>query len=159
LGTFEIDGARRVGIVLRDAYVVDLLAANAAMESNRSFPARTLPGDMIGLIEAYEEGLRERIYAIVNEVVGAGTLTSASPPAWVRNVGSVRTLAPVPRPGVILNAAVNFFSHVAESGSPEQRQAAIEQRRANRGVPYMFIKPASTVIGHEGTILMPWGRD
>jgi 2-keto-4-pentenoate hydratase/2-oxohepta-3-ene-1,7-dioic acid hydratase in catechol pathway len=157
VGTFEIGGSPAVGLVLRDQLVVDLAAANSALESSRSFPRREMPRDMIGLITEYEDGLRERIYAIVNELVQSNSLTT-NRPAYVREVGQVRTLAPVPKPGTILNAAVNFFSHVSESGTPEQRQAAIEQRRANRGVPYMFIKPASSVIGHEGTILMPYGR-
>jgi hypothetical protein len=39
LGTFEIDGDRHVGIVLRDTLVVELNAANRALERNPSYPS------------------------------------------------------------------------------------------------------------------------
>jgi hypothetical protein len=53
----------------------------------------------------------------VNDLVRGDALT-ANRPAYVHDVSQVRTLAPVPKPGNILNAAVTFFSHVSESGTP-----------------------------------------
>ena len=38
LGTFEIDGEQRIGIVLQDKLVVDLSAANRALERNPAYP-------------------------------------------------------------------------------------------------------------------------
>jgi 2-keto-4-pentenoate hydratase/2-oxohepta-3-ene-1,7-dioic acid hydratase in catechol pathway len=157
LGTFQIGAAPSVGIVLRDRFVVDLAPANAAMEGSRSFPRRAMPADMVGLITDYETGLKGRIYAIVNEVVRSNALTGTRP-AYVREVSQVKTLAPIPRPRMIMNTAVNFYSHIAEGGSPEQRTQAIAARKANRGVPYMFLKAPSSVIGTGDTILIPYGR-
>src|SRR5688572_1269534 len=54
--------------------------------------------------------------------------------------------------------AVNFYSHIAENAGPEERAKAIAARKANRGVPYMFLKAPSSVIGTGETILMPHGR-
>lgn len=68
VGTFRIGGTSTVGLVLRDTLVVDLVQANAALEKSRSFPARSMPSDMVDLIAGYEDGLKGRIYAIVNEL-------------------------------------------------------------------------------------------
>ena len=54
--------------------------------------------------------------------------------------------------------AVNFYSHIAENAAPEARAKAIAARKANRGVPYMFLKSPSSVIGTGDTILIPHGR-
>ena len=157
VGTFLIANNPTVGIVLRDRFVVDLAQANAAIGKSRSFPARTMPSDMVALISDYEMGLKGRIYAIVNDLVQSNALTGTRPP-YVRELSQVRTLAPIPRPRMIMNTAVNFYSHIAESGTPEQRAQAIAARKANRGVPYMFLKAPSSVIGTGETILIPYGR-
>ncbi len=157
VGTFGINGRETVGIVLRDAFVVDLTAANQAMEASRSYPARTMPNDMVGLIEDYNDGLRERIYAIVTDLVAANTI-DANRPAYIYAVADVDTMAPIPRPRLIMNTAVNFYSHIAENADAETRQRLIATRRENRGVPYMFLKATSSVIGNDETIMIPWGR-
>jgi 2-keto-4-pentenoate hydratase/2-oxohepta-3-ene-1,7-dioic acid hydratase in catechol pathway len=157
VGTFVIGGAPAVGIVLRDSLVVDLAQANAAMEKSRAFPRRAMPADMVALIGDYENGLKGRIYAIVNDLVQSKAL-SGTRPAYVRELSQVRAMAPIPRPRMIMNAAVNFYSHIAETGTPEQRAQAIAARKANRGVPYMFLKAPSSVIGTGETILIPYGR-
>jgi 2-keto-4-pentenoate hydratase/2-oxohepta-3-ene-1,7-dioic acid hydratase in catechol pathway len=158
LGTFGIDGEEKVGVVLRDAFVVDLEEANAAMEEDRSYPAREMPDNMVDLIAAYENGLRERIYALVNDIVGANALTGNGPD-YVYEVGEVDTKAPIPQPRMIMNTAVNFYSHIAENAPDSIRQRMIQVRRENRGSPYMFLKAPSSVIGNNDTIYIPWGRD
>jgi 2-keto-4-pentenoate hydratase/2-oxohepta-3-ene-1,7-dioic acid hydratase in catechol pathway len=157
VGTFRIGNARTVGIVLRDSLVVDLVQANAAMEKSRAFPARPMPADMVDLIAEYENGLKGRIYAIVNELVQSKALDGKRP-AYVRELSQVQTLAPIPRPRQIMMTAVNFYSHIAENAPAEQRTKAIAARKANRGVPYLFLKAPSSVIGTGETILIPYGR-
>ena len=158
VGTFQAGAAAPwVGIVLRDRFIVDLAQANAAMEKSRSFPRRGMPSDMVGLINEYENGLKGRLYAIVNDVVQSNALTGTRPP-YVRDTSQVKTLAPIPRPRMIMNTAVNFYSHIAEGAPAEQRAQQIAARKANRGVPYMFLKASSSVIGTGETILIPYGR-
>ena len=157
LGTFLTGTTPFVGVVLRDRFVVDLAAANAAFERGRNAPARVVPPDMVGVITGYEDGLKDRIYAIVADLVAQDAL-AARRPAYVRELTDVRTLAPIPRPRMIMNTAVNFYSHIAENAPPEQRARAIAERKANRGVPYMFLKAPSSVIGTGETILIPYGR-
>jgi 2-keto-4-pentenoate hydratase/2-oxohepta-3-ene-1,7-dioic acid hydratase in catechol pathway len=157
LGTFVAGPPPSVGVVLRDRFVVDLAAANAALESTRKFPRLAVPADMVGVIAGYESGLKSRIYAIVNELVQSKALDGTRPP-YVRELSAVRTLAPIPLPRMIMNTAVNFYSHIAENLPPEPRAKAIAERKANRGVPYMFLKAPSSVIGTGETILIPYGR-
>jgi 2-keto-4-pentenoate hydratase/2-oxohepta-3-ene-1,7-dioic acid hydratase in catechol pathway len=156
VGTFEIRKVRTVGLVLRDAFVVDLEAANRAVPAGTKVAA---PRDMIELIEQYESGLRSRLSEIVNYVVANNRLT-ANRPDFVHEVKAVRTLAPILYPTKILNAAVNFYSHVNEAGTPEEQAAARRQRREQRGVPYLFLKPGKgAVIGNGENVVIPYGRD
>lgn len=157
VGTFRIGNTQTVGIVLRDALVIDIVQANAALEKSRSFPERHMPSEMVEFIANYENGLKGRVYAIVNELVQSKALDGNSP-SYVRKLTEVKTLAPIPRPRQIMMTAVNFYSHIAEAASPEARAKAIAARKADRGVPYMFLKAPSSVIGTGETILIPHGR-
>ena len=51
VGTFEIYGASQVGIVLRDSLIIELNAANDALERGERYPAVPAPANMIELIE------------------------------------------------------------------------------------------------------------
>tara|TARA_B100001123_G_scaffold63425_2_gene69630 strand:+ start:4741 stop:5814 length:1074 start_codon:yes stop_codon:yes gene_type:complete len=159
VGTFEIEDEARVGIVLRDRLVVELNEANSALEKKAAYPVVPVPADMIKLIERYEYGLKRRLYEIVNELVEGDKLGSKRPD-YVHDLENVHTLPPILYPGKILNAAVNFYSHVEESGTPEERAAARKQRRENRGVPYLFMKPSrGAVIGTNDPVVIPYGRN
>jgi len=160
LGTFEIDGRPTVGIVLRDSLVVELDAANAALELDPMYVPIPMPDDMLGLIGRYEYGLKRRLYELVDHIVGASLLDDERRPGYVHPVDAVRTLPPIMYPGKILNAAVNFYSHVNETGTAEEIAEARRQRRENRGVPYLFLKPSQgAVIGHGDAVKIPYGRD
>ncbi len=158
VGTFEVDGTPFVGVVLRDAYIVDLNRANAALERNPRYPAIPAPADMIDLISRYDYGMKARLYELVNHLVENDMITG-SRPGYVYDLDDVTTLPPIMYPGKILNAAVNFYSHVNETGSEEERAEARRQRRENRGVPYLFLKPSrGAVVGNGQPIVLPWGR-
>ena len=160
VGTFEIRGVPQVGIVLRDRLIVDLVAANTTLETNPTYPKIPMPVDMLELIGRYEYGLRPRLYEIVNDLVANDRLALDSRPDFVYEVEDLRTLPPIMYPGKILNAAVNFYSHVEETGTPEERATARRARRENRGVPYLFLKPSrGAVIGNGDEVVIPYGRD
>ena len=159
LGTFEIDGEPRIGLVLQDKFVVDLAAANRALERNRAYPAMPMPAEMRALIGQYEYGLKYRLYEIVNDVVGQKRIAASPRPGYIHEVARVRTLAPL-MPGKMLMAAVNFYSHAGEGGGAEEQKKAAEERRKNRGIPYLYIKPTEgVIIGHGDNVVLPWGRD
>ena len=159
LGTFEIAGDERIGIVLQDKFIVDLNAANRALERNPVYPRLAMPGDMRALVGQYEYGLKTRLYEIVNDIVANTRLAATPRPAYVHDLASVRTLAPI-QPRKILNAAVNFYSHVGEGGTPEEQKKAAAERRRTRGVPYLFLKPTEgAIVGNGANVVLPYGRD
>ena len=156
VGTFEIEGEPRVGMVLRDALIVDIGAANRALERDPAYPRIPMPGDMVDLIARYEYGVKPRLYEIVNHLAAHGMIDGGVRPDFIHDLAEVRTLPPIMYPGKIMNAAVNFYSHVNETGTPEARR----QRRENRGVPYLFLKPSrGAVIGNSDQVVIPFGRD
>jgi len=160
LGTFQIQGVPKVGIVLRDQYIIDLEVANRDLEINPMYPRLPMPADMIQLIGQYEYGLKYRLYELVNHLVAGNRVTGANQAEFVYEREDIRVLPPLMYPGKILNAAVNFYSHVNESGSEEQRREAMRQRQENRGVPYLFLKPTrGAIIGADDEIIIPYGRD
>jgi 2-keto-4-pentenoate hydratase/2-oxohepta-3-ene-1,7-dioic acid hydratase in catechol pathway len=159
VGTFEIQGEPTVGVVLRDSLIVHLAAANRVLERSPMYPPVPMPADMIALIERYEYGLKYRLYELVTHLVNIDQLTG-SLPDYIYRHQDLRTLPPIMYPGKILNAAVNFYSHVNESGNEEERAETRRQRQENRGVPYLFIKPArGAVIGASDAIVIPYGRN
>jgi len=160
VGTFAIDGIPTVGLVVQnDELIVDLAAANRALELIPRYAALTIPGDMIGLISQYEYGLKYRVYEIVNHLV-AEDLLNGDIPNYVHAVDSVDIMAPVQYPSKLMNAAVNFYTHACEGCNDDERAAQTRERQVNRGVPYLFLKPTrGAIIGDGDDILMPFGRD
>ena len=159
VGTFEIAEAPVVALVLQDALVVEIGSANRMLERDPRYPAVPAPADMLDLIARYQYGVQRRLYEIVNHLA-QNELIRPDGAAFIHRVEDVRTLAPILYPGKILNAAVNFYSHVNETGAEAERAEARRQRRENRGVPYLFLKPArGAVIGDDDEVVIPHGRD
>ena len=94
VGTFGIEGEPTVGLVLRDALIIDVAAANTALEVDPMYPHIDAPEDMLELIGQYEYGLKYRLYEIVNNVV-RNDLSGA---AYVHRVDDVDILAPIQYP-------------------------------------------------------------
>ena len=173
LGTFEQAGRSFVGVVLRDALVIDFAAGHAAMGG----PSRLVaPTDMKDLITRYEQGLRERIQEIVSFVEDA-----ASRPAYVHDLSALRILPPIMYPTTMVNTALNYREHALEMAGLNSGPPALEDgapppgtRTANstgapgiwepipsdeRWNPYMFLKSPSTIIANGEAIRLPVGRE
>ncbi len=161
VGTFVINDIPTVGLVVRDdQLVIDLAAANRAMELIPQYSKLSMPENMLGLIEQYEYGLKYRIYEVVNWLVEDNQLSSGTQPSYVHPVSSVDIMAPIQYPSKIMNAAVNFYTHACEGCNDDQLAARTRERQENRGVPYLFLKPTrGVVIGDGDDIIMPYGRD
>ena len=161
VGTFAINDIPTVGLVMRDdALVVDLNAANRAMQLLPQFSHLDMPVDMIGLIERYEYGLKYRIYEVVNWLVEEELLSGSAMRDFVYPVANVDIMAPIQYPSKIMNAAVNFYTHACEGCNDDELAQRTKERRENRGVPYLFLKPTrGAVIGDGEDIIMPYGRD
>ncbi len=161
VGTFVIDNAPTVGLVMRDdQLIVDIAAANQALELMPQYSQVSMPEDMLGLIAQYEYGLKYRIYEVVNWLVDENLLSGSNRPSYVHPVNSVDTMAPIQYPSKLMNAAVNFYTHACEGCNDDEFQARLRERKENRGVPYLFLKPTrGAIIGDGEDIIMPFGRD
>jgi 2-keto-4-pentenoate hydratase/2-oxohepta-3-ene-1,7-dioic acid hydratase in catechol pathway len=128
------------------------------MKKSSKVIGNPLPADMLELISRYEYGMKARLHEHVTHLFENDKITGARPD-YVHDLSEVRTLPPIMYPGKILNAAVNFYSHVDETGTDEQRAEARRQRGENRGVPYLFLKPSrGAVVGNGSPIVLPYGR-
>ncbi|HEY3159401.1 MAG TPA: fumarylacetoacetate hydrolase family protein [Vicinamibacterales bacterium] len=181
LGTFDQGGRTFVGLVLRDAQIVDIARANTAYEAaNTSAQKLTAPADMKQLIARYDSEWRARLMAIARSVPATGA------PAYVYAVSAVKILPPV-RPSVQLNAGGNYVEHEqgiatnqaraggaaapAARGGGGGRGAApaapaavsapgIWERKPGdtRDNPYLFLKSPSVIVGNNDPIVVPRGR-
>ena len=160
VGTFAIDDVPTVGLVLLDdQLIVELEAANRAMELLPQYSTLAMPEDMLGLIEQYEYGLKYRVYEVVNWLMEENLLTGSNHPDYVHTVDTVDIMAPIQYPSKIMNAAVNFYTHACEGCNDDELAARTRDRQENRGVPYLFLKPTrGAVIGHGEDVIMPYGR-
>jgi 2-keto-4-pentenoate hydratase/2-oxohepta-3-ene-1,7-dioic acid hydratase in catechol pathway len=161
VGTFAIEDVPTVGLVMRDdQLIVELTAANRAMELQPQYASMLMPADMLGLIEQYEYGLKYRIYEVVNWLNEEGLLESGNQPDYIHPVADVDIMAPIQYPSKVMNAAVNFYTHACEGCSAEQLAQRTRERQENRGVPYLFLKPTrGAIVGDGDDIIMPYGRD
>jgi 2-keto-4-pentenoate hydratase/2-oxohepta-3-ene-1,7-dioic acid hydratase in catechol pathway len=173
LGTFALEGAPFVGVVLADSVVIDLAVANETVGWT-SQPV-TSPTDMKDLIARYEPELRARI----REVVGFVERAPARPD-FVHSLAAVRTLPPIMYPSNMVNTALNYREHALEmaglnsgppalvAGAPPPGTATpttvsapgIWERASDdaRWNPYMFLKSPSAVIANGEPVRLPVGR-
>jgi 2-keto-4-pentenoate hydratase/2-oxohepta-3-ene-1,7-dioic acid hydratase in catechol pathway len=159
VGTFAVNDTPFLGLIVRDdSLIVDLPAANRAMQNNWQYNKIDMPNDMLGLIEQYEYGLKYRVYEVMNWLVEHDLLDDDT--AYVYDVEDVDIQAPIQYPSKIMNAAVNFYTHACEGCSAEELRQRTRERQENRGVPYLFLKPTrGAVVGDGEDIIMPYGRD
>jgi 2-keto-4-pentenoate hydratase/2-oxohepta-3-ene-1,7-dioic acid hydratase in catechol pathway len=159
VGTFAFNGQEGIGLVLRQQLIVELTAANNNLQMEPGVAKIPMPEDMLQLIGQYEYGLKYRLYEIVNHLVNSKQLEGQRP-SFIHDLKTVRTLAPIRYPGKIMNAAGNFYTHTCEGCTPQQQAENDKKIRANRGVPYLFLKPGrGAVIGNNHAIEIPPGRD
>ena len=131
LVTYLAPGASpRVGAVVGEM-VYDV--AGAAQASGTS-----LPSEMVALLTLGDDGL-----AIAQRVVNNAVARN-----WPGHaLGSVRLLAPIPRPPKLLALAGNYQEHIKEAGRPAVNKARI--------TPRLFMKPSTCVIAPGDPILLP----
>ena len=166
LGTFERQGRTFVGIVLREAVVIDFAAAHSAV----TIPASTVapPADMKDLIARYDSGLRARIVEIVRAV-------GDTRPAYVYDVGAVKILPPIMYPTTMLNVAVNYREHdlemarrqgdtrtatAGEAPAGTTSAPGIWERKEGdtRWNPFMFPKLPAAIVAEGEPVRIPSGR-
>jgi 2-keto-4-pentenoate hydratase/2-oxohepta-3-ene-1,7-dioic acid hydratase in catechol pathway len=168
VGTFERQGKTFVGVVLREAVVIDLAAAVTALKESRT----AAPTDMKDLIARYDSGVRDLIVSVIGAV-------GSKRPDYVYDVKALRIRPPIMYPTNVLNMAVNYREHAVEmahdfavgstapatagpGSAPQGTTSApgIWERKPDdtRWNPYAFLKAPSAIIAEGETILLPKGR-
>jgi 2-keto-4-pentenoate hydratase/2-oxohepta-3-ene-1,7-dioic acid hydratase in catechol pathway len=161
LVTFKAHTEERVGVVL-GGHIIDINALYAKMLESKGRLNPRLWADAItpscmldflrggeGCLEAAEKALQ--YFKSTPDVVGIDGEKTAFPR------DEVRLLAPVPRPGKVYCAAVNFYDHATESiKDPEKRLREIERLKSlSLDTPDIFQKPPSLVVGPEEPLIKP----
>ncbi len=173
LGTFERQGRPFVGIVLREAVVIDLAAAHATVRNPASRLAA--PGDMKDLIARYDAGLRDRIREILRVV---GNPSTGRRPAYVHDVSAVKVLPPIIYPDHDGERGRELSGARRRDGARPGRPTAVKRRRPparpcparssapgiwerasgdTRWNPYMFLKSAGAIVADGEPVRMPDG--
>ena len=123
-----------IGIVLRDALVVDIVQANATIGEIAiiSCPAHAVRHG--GVHRRLRKRPKGRVYAIVNDS-GASKALEGKTPAYVRKLAEVKTLAPI-HVRDRYDDRGEFLTPIAENAAPEARakadRRAESQTRASR---------------------------
>jgi 2-keto-4-pentenoate hydratase/2-oxohepta-3-ene-1,7-dioic acid hydratase in catechol pathway len=160
LGTFRYQGKTFTGLVLRDAYVVDLAAAAVASKQQ-------VPGSVLAIIEQYDNGVGDRIKVVVRDVAGR---LATNRPAYIYDLKAVDALQPF-EPRTALYARSNYIDHAAEMDARNANPTAPEpkvppslpgiwERGANdtRQNPYLFVVPPTIFSGDGDAIQVPLKR-
>lgn len=137
LYTFTLDDEPRVGLEHRGR-LIDVRAAAAVL----SPPDHTaLDGDMVALLRRGDRAFAalRQLHARLETIAPASTFDP-----WRHEFDDVTLLAPVPRPGKIVCAGINYLGHLDENP------------KATRPTePFFFAKMPSAVVGPGATIRRP----
>ncbi|MDQ3687051.1 MAG: fumarylacetoacetate hydrolase family protein [Acidobacteriota bacterium] len=134
IATFEINGARRLGLISTGAResIIDLGAAAGLLKSeDGSFET---PRNMLALIQSSADP-HDRLNDLAARAEDDTSLQKA-----LVNRENVKLCAPIERPGKIICLAGNYREHITESGfvAPEQTDIITQQ---------LFLKPSTGLTG------------
>jgi 2-keto-4-pentenoate hydratase/2-oxohepta-3-ene-1,7-dioic acid hydratase in catechol pathway len=135
IGTFRAGGRTFIGLVLRDAYVVELAAAAAASKQQ-------VPTTVVGIIEQWDSGAGNSLKAIAK--AEAGRLT-ANRPAYIHDLKSVDALPPY-EPRTALFARANYLEHFLEMGGGGERDASVDLKN-REAAKQVLEKPPPSLPG------------
>jgi 2-keto-4-pentenoate hydratase/2-oxohepta-3-ene-1,7-dioic acid hydratase in catechol pathway len=158
LATYESAGASRLGLVL-DTRLIDIAAANDALQKSARLATVRMPTEMRLLIEDYDR-VKPRLYQIANAYK---TAAAGSPVGnmTVMDVAKVAIKAPIKYPYNLLAIAANYRLHAGEMfppGSPQQKAA--DEADPDKEDPVFFAKsPRSCIIDPGDTYRMPPNRN
>jgi acylpyruvate hydrolase len=159
LVTFKVHTQERIGAILEDM-IVDLNSAHTLMLSRKGKqnPRRhsdaLIPGSMLDFLKCGDESIdaARKAFAFAGKNRYAIGIDEEK---IVLSKIEAKLLAPIPRPGNIYCVAVNFYDHATEDiTDPEQRQKEVERLKSLKlGVPLIFQKPSSIVIGPRDALI------
>ncbi|MEM7112764.1 MAG: fumarylacetoacetate hydrolase family protein [Chloroflexota bacterium] len=133
--TYESNDQARLGALVGEE-IIDLRRAFAALAHQD--PTAVFPEDMIGLLADGEAGLAKAKtaveYALSDEAKEDNLRVAAA---------DATLMPPITRPGKIICLGRNYAAHAAEGGAEPPPY------------PMLFYKPATSLLGDGGTIVVP----
>jgi len=150
-------GEERVGLLL-DGWVVEIARALAfwGTATGRDVGSRAAVPSMLALLESWET---------YEPLLTAAAAFSAHDPEAVPGsfgLADVRLLAPVPRPGKVLDVGLNYYEHAEEMGMtiPEGAAPNVFYKGAADAVigPSQAIRLTSTKVDWEAELALVIGR-
>ncbi len=158
--TIDTPPAGNVGVLAGDNEILDLVAMRDV-----SPRARLLPGSLKDILAAGEDGIEiaRRCVGEVEEMTESGR-EGLRDRGVLRPFGPTPLLAPVPDPGLILSAGLNYGRHLAEmSGTPTPKYPTAFLKAASSltgsGKPIVVPRQCPEMIDFEGEFCFVFGRD
>lgn len=154
LGTFAGANGPFVGLVTgTKAFPLAWLETVAQGEAGCT--RLTGSGSIEGLLDQWEHNLRRL------ETLARFAREHVENPGAIE-IGSLRHLPPISRPGKILHAAANYREHVAEMTAYNVDAGNVEPAARFKGdkqlaEPYLFLKASSAITGPHDDIALPVG--
>jgi 2-keto-4-pentenoate hydratase/2-oxohepta-3-ene-1,7-dioic acid hydratase in catechol pathway len=140
LYTFEVEGRQRVGLE-QDNRLVDLSTAYAALRAAQGVSEPSPAEDMLSFLRAGSMALNAAQEALEFASKQSDAETGEQ---WVYDFAEVTLLAPIPRPGKILCAGVNYRGHLEENPAATLPES-----------PFFFSKLPSGVVSPGRPIVHP----
>lgn len=167
LVTFKVHTEERLGAHVGEK-ILDLNSAYAyylkeveGRENARRWASAVIPSCMKGFLAGGEESLNAARTAVSYMISQDGGVKGLDGESLLLEREQVRLCAPIPIPGKLYCAAVNFYDHATERiKDPEARQVEIDRLKSlNLDVPDVFQKPPTLTVGPEDPIIKPRASD
>lgn len=142
LVTFSQNGLLRIGVLLKENKVIDLVSACNRYKSEEKNIEFEMPSGMIELLNTGEEGLEatQKIFEFIKKYC------KSEPEKLddiLHDIERVKIKAPILNPRKIICLGLNYSDHAEEGGlKPPDR-------------PILFSKPPTAIIGHEEPVIYP----
>ena len=146
LTTFTDGNTSSYGVVLRDR-VLDLRVAMQScwgyLDENASKALATVPVDLLDFIMVGEVAYQAARKAMALAIEGRLPKSADGGDRLWHEMGTIRMLAPIARPGKILAIGLNYSDHAAESGMSLPKN------------PVIFAKFATSIAGPGEAVIHP----
>jgi 2-keto-4-pentenoate hydratase/2-oxohepta-3-ene-1,7-dioic acid hydratase in catechol pathway len=147
LATFQNNGKPTLGILWGER-IIDLNKGQRVFMKKQDQPEKSFPHlDMRGFLCQGPVGLEmaRQVKTWVQEQVGEESEVPAELQSILLNLSETKILAPITNPPKILCVARNYVSHIREVSQDAPVPKSL----------FMFIKPTSTIIGPEDSVVIP----
>lgn len=162
LVTFKVHTEERIGALV-GTKVLDLTSAYAVYLTEveqkdyaLSLASSLVPPNMKVFLERGNDALEAATKTLSYMMDKQNVLGLEEEQIWL-DLDSVRLYAPIPSPGKVYCAALNFYDHATDRiTDPKAKKSEIERLKSLKlDIPDIFQKPPSLVCGPRGPLIYP----